>query len=148
MYAILAGGLGWLAGWIVSFPFELSTAWRYVDGDVHRLPMAMIKGSIVWAAFTTFMALLGFGPFMLPAFLLISPRWIVRRRWLLIPLAPFLAWLAIDEKMGFLHRYRFHHLRPVEEFFFTAPNFFVITFALVAVWIYIALADRRLRATR
>jgi hypothetical protein len=46
--------------------------------------------------------------------------------------------------MGLLHFYRFRHPRDLSAFFFTAPNFFVLTFALVAVWVYVLLASRRL----
>jgi len=40
----------------------------------------------------------------------------------------------------------FRHPRAIREFFFSAPNFFVITFALVVVWVYAVLAQRRLRS--
>jgi hypothetical protein len=147
-YGLVAGGLGWLAGWLVSFPFEFAIAWRYVDGKIHRLPLAMVEGSLIWAGFTVFMALIGFLPLILPAFLLISPGWIVRwSRWL-IPAAPLAAILAVNERMGLLHPYHFRHPSAIRDFFFSGPNFFVITFALAVMWIYSALAGRRLRADR
>ncbi len=145
-YAIMAGLLGWLVGWLVSFPFELSLAWRYVDGDARRLPHAMAEGLLVWGGFSLFMGMAGFLPLMLPCFLLIPPRWIVRWRGLLIPGAALAALLAIYERMGLLHIYRLRHPEAARAFFFTAPNFFVISFALVAVWLYSALAKRRLTA--
>lgn len=143
-YAMVAGGLGWLVGWLVSFPFELSLAWRYVDGDARRLPLAMAEGLMVWGGFSLFMGMAGFLPLMLPCFLLIPPRWIVRWRGLLIVGAPLAALLAIYERMGLLHIYRLHHPEAARAFFFTAPNFFVISFAPVVVWLYSALAKRRL----
>ncbi|HEX4178301.1 MAG TPA: hypothetical protein VHY57_07670 [Rhizomicrobium sp.] len=142
-FGLIAAGMGWLAGWLVSFPFEISTALRYVDGDFRRLPMVLMKGSVIWAGFTLFMAAAGALPLMLPAVLLIPPGWIVRRRGLLIPGVPFIALLALDQRMGFLHLYRLRD-PAVEEFIFTAPTFFVVSFALVVVWVYTALARRRL----
>src|ERR1700761_2588119 len=94
------------------------------------------------------MALVGFVPLILPAFLLVPPGWIVRSRKWLIPAAPLAALLAIYERMGLLHLYQFRHPSPIRDFFFSGPNFFVITFALAVVWIYSALAGRRLRADR
>ena len=145
-YAMVAGGLGWLVGWLVSFPFELSLAWRYVDGDARRLPQAMAEGLMVWGGFSLFMAAAGFTPLVLPAVLLVPPRWIVRRRVFLIPAAGLAAILSINRRMGLLDIYHFRHPRAIREFFFSAPNFFVITFALVVVWVYAMLAQRRLRA--
>ena len=86
-YAMVAGGVGWLVGWLVSFPFELSLAWRYVDGDARRLPQVVAEGLVVWGGFSLFMGMAGFFALMLPCFLLIPPRWIVRWRGLLIPAA-------------------------------------------------------------
>jgi hypothetical protein len=60
--------------------------------------------------------------------------------------APLAALLAIYERMGLLHLYRFRHPEAIRAFFFSAPNFFVISFALVVVWLYSALARRRLEA--
>jgi hypothetical protein len=145
-YALTAGALGWLVGWLISFPFDLSLAWRYVDGDARRLPHAVAEGVVVWGGFSLFMALAGFVPLMLPGFLLIPPRWIVRWRGLLIVGAPLAALLSIYERMGLLNRYGLRHPEAVRAFFFTAPDFFVISFALVVVWVYSALAKRRLAA--
>jgi hypothetical protein len=143
-YALMAGGLGWLAGCLISFPFDLSLAWRYVDGDARRLPHALAEGMVVWGGFSLFMALTGFVPLMLPGFLLLPPRWIVRWRGLLIPAAALAGFLAIYERMGLLHIYYLRHPDAARAFFFTAPNFFAISFALVVVWLYSALARRRL----
>jgi hypothetical protein len=145
-YGLLAAVAGWLAGWIITFPFEISLAWRYVDGNARQLPESLAKGMVVWGGFSLFMAMAGFGPMVLPAFLLIPPRWFVRWRRILIPGAPLVAILAINQRMGFLHAYRFRHPEAIKAFFFTAPNFFVITFALVVVWVYVMLARRRLQA--
>ncbi len=145
-YGLGAAGAGWLAGWLVSFPFELSLAWRYVDGNARRLPGSLAKGLVVWAGFSLFMAVAGFVPLVLPPVLLISPRWIVRWRSILIPGAPLAAIVAIDKRMGLLHVYKFRHPRDLSAFFFTAPNFFVVTFALVVVWVYVLLAKRRLES--
>jgi hypothetical protein len=143
-YGLLAAVAGWSAGWLVSFPFKLSLAWRYVDGDFRRLPISLAEGLLVWAGFSLFMAMAGFVPVMLPSIVLIPPRWIVRWRGLLIPAAPLAASLVMYRRMGFLNLYHFRNPSAVREFFFSALNFFVITFALVVVWTYVGLARRRL----
>ena len=126
-YGLLAAAAAWLAGWIIAFPFEYSTAWRYVDGNSRQLPVALAKGLAVWGGFSLFMAMAGFVPLVLPAFLLIPPRWFVRWRLILIPGAPLAAILAIYRRMGFLNAYRFRHPEAIKAFFFTAPNFFVVS---------------------
>jgi hypothetical protein len=143
---LLAAAVAWFAGWIISFPFELAVARRYVDGNASLLPEAVVKGLVVWGGFSLFMAAAGFTPLVLPAVLVVPPRWIVRWRVFLIPAAGLAAILSVNRRMGFLNTYHFHHPRAIREFFFSAPNFFVITFALVVVWVYAVLAQRRLRS--
>jgi hypothetical protein len=143
-YAFLAALAGWWVAWAVCFPFELALAWRYVDGNVHHLPSTLAEGLAVWWGFCFIMAMAGFLPLMLPLILLVSPAWIVRLRHILIPAAPMVGLLAIYHRMGFLHAYYYRHPHALGTFFFTAPDFFAITFALVAVWVYVALAKRRL----
>jgi hypothetical protein len=143
---LLAAAAAWFAGWIISFPFEFSLAWRYVDGNARLLPESLVKGLVVWGGFSLFMAAAGFMPLVLPAFLLVPPRWVVRWRVLLIPAAGLAAILSVDRRMGLLQIYYFRHPDAIRAFFFSAPNFFVVTFALVVVWVYAALAQRRLRA--
>ena len=145
-FGLLAAAAAWVAGWIISFPFEFSLAWRYVDGNIRLLPEALVKGSVVWGGFTLFMAAAGFTPLVLPAVLLTPPRWVVRRRVILIPAAGLAAILSVNRRMGLLQIYYFRHPHAIRAFFFSAPNFFVVTFALVVVWVYAALAQRRLRA--
>jgi hypothetical protein len=143
-YALLAAGAAWFAGWLVTLPFELSLARRYADGDARLLHDSLARGLAVWGGFTLFMALAGFVPLVLPAFLLVPPRWMVRWRYVLIPAAPLGAMLAIYKRMGLLHVYYLHHRQEPRQFFVTAPNFFVITFALTLVSVYVMLARRRL----
>ncbi len=143
---LLAAAVAWFAGWIISFPFELSLAWRYVDGNTSLLPEALVKGLVVWGGFSMFMAAAGFTPLVLPAVLLVPPRWVVRWRVFLIPAAGLAAILSVDKRMGLLQIYYFRHPRAIRAFFFSAPNFFVVTFALVVVWVYAMLAQRRLRS--
>jgi hypothetical protein len=143
-YGGLAAVAGWLAGWLISFPFRLPLAWRYVDGHTRQLPSTIAEGMVVWAAFSLFMAMAGFLPLVLPLVLLIPPGWVVRWRWIAIPAAPLAAIVAIDYRMGLISGYYLHHRSALEGFFFTAPNFFVITFALVVVWVYVLLSRRRL----
>jgi hypothetical protein len=83
---------------------------------------------------------------VLPAVLVVPPRWIVRWRAVLIPSAGLAAILSVNRRMGFLNMYYFHHPHAVWAFFFSAPNLFVVTFALVVVWVYAVLARRRLRS--
>jgi hypothetical protein len=143
---LMAAAAAWFVGWIISFPFELSVAWRYVDGNARLLPEALVKGLVVWGGFSLFLAAAGFTPMVLPAVLVVPPRWIVRWRGFLIPAAGLTAMLSVNRRMGFLHTYYFHHPYSVKQFFFSAPNFFVIIFALVVVWVYSVLAQRRLRS--
>jgi hypothetical protein len=145
-FGLMAATIAWVVGWIISFPFELSLAWRYVDGNARLLPEAVVKGLTVWGGFSLFMAAAGFLPLVLPAVLVVPPRWIVRWRVLLIPAAGLAAILSVNQRMGLLHIYYFHHPRAIRQFFFSAPNFFVITFTLVVVWVYSMLAQRRLRS--
>jgi hypothetical protein len=136
---------GWIAGWLAGWPFEFSTAWRYVDGRAALLPEVLTKGLGVWLAFSLFMSVLGFVPFVLPLLLLVSPGWIVRWRWVLIPLAPLLAMIAIARRMGFIHSWVLDQPESYTAFFFTAPNFFTIGFGLGAICTYVWLAKRRLQ---
>ncbi len=147
-YGLLAALIGWVAGWAVCFPFELIIARRYVLSYGAPLLVTLAKGLLVWAGFSGFMAAAGFVPIMLPWLVLISPRWLVRWRRLLIVATPLLAAAAIYRRMGMLHLYFLHHTEAVRSFFFTAPNIFVVTFALVVVWVYTTLAERRLAADR
>jgi membrane protein YdbS with pleckstrin-like domain len=63
------------------------------------------------------------------------------------PGAPLAALVAIYHRMGLLHVLLLPaSAKALRYFFFTAPNFFVITFALVVVWVYVVLAKRRLSA--
>ncbi len=139
----LAAGAAWLAGWLVSFPFELPLAWRYVDAHAARLPGALAEGLLVWAGFSLILAVVGLLPLLLPL-LLAAPGWIVRLRWVLIPSAGLLAMAAINYRMGFLNMYHVRHPEGPRAFFFSAPNFFIITFASVMVWVYATLARIRL----
>jgi hypothetical protein len=146
-YGALAGLAGWLAGWLMTIPFVFRLAWRYVDAHASQLPVAVAKGMVVWGAFSLFMAMSGFLPLGLPLLTLISPRWIVRWRRFLIPGATLAAILALYNRMGLLNAYHFLHPREIVYFFTTAPNLFIITFALVMMWVYIVLAKRRLSAS-
>ena len=146
-YGVLAGLTGWLAGWLFTIPFVFRLAWRYVDAHASQMPEAVAKGTVVWGAFSFFMAMVGFVPLALPLFLLVSPHWIVRRRSFLIPGATLAALLAIYYRMGLLNGYYFRHPRGIFSFFISAPNLFVITFALVMMWVYVVLAKRRLSAS-
>ena len=142
-YGVLAGMAAWLAGWLMTIPFVLCEAWRYVDAHASQMPVAVAEGMVVWGAFSLLEASAGFVPLVL-LFLLISPNWVVRRRHFLLPGVTLAASLAFYYRMGLLHTYHFRHAQTILTFFFTAPNFFAITFALVAVWVYAALAKRRL----
>ena len=133
----------------MSFPFELSLAWRYVDGNARQLPDSLAKGLVVWGGFSLFMAMAGFVPLVLPALLLIPPR-----------LDCALARLPDSgQRAGSAHvdlsahgvaaLFHFRHpRRTLVSFFFTAPNLFIVTFALVVVWAYVVLAQTTAAAGR
>jgi hypothetical protein len=146
-YALLAGLAGWLIGWLTTIPFVVSMAWRYVDADASQLPDSLAKGLVVWGAFTLFMAVAGFVPLALPLFLCVSPCWIVRRRGFLIPGVTLALIVALYYRMGLLNGYYLRHPRIPYSFFISAPNVFLITFALAMMWVYTALAKRRLSAS-
>jgi hypothetical protein len=146
-YGVLAGLAGWLAGWLLTIPFELSLAWRYVDAHAGRLPGSLAKGLVVWGAFSLFIASVGFVPLALPLLLCVSPRWIVRRRRFLIPGVTLAAVLALDYRMGLLNAYHFRNPLSFYYFFIGAPNLFIVTFAPVMTWAYTVLAKRRLSAS-
>ena len=146
-YGALAGLAGWLAGWLMTIPFVFRLAWRYVDAHAGQMPVAVSKGMVVWGAFSLFMAMAGFLPVGLPLLVLVSPRWVVRRRRFLIPGVTLAALLGIYYRMGLLNAYHFLHPEDIVKFFTTAPNLFVITFALVMMSVYIHLAKRRLSAS-
>jgi hypothetical protein len=93
------------------------------------------------------MAMVGFVPLALPLLLLVPPRWIVRWRRFLIPGATLVAILAINRRMGLLNYYYFQHSDAIVSFFFSATNFFIMTFAPVMMWVYVVLARRRLSAS-
>ena len=145
-YGAVAALVAWLAGWLAGVPFEVGTALRYVDGR-SGFASSLAEGLVVWAGFSLFMAVTGFVPVLVPVVLLAPPRWVVRWRVALLVAAPLLAMAAINDRMGLLNFYHVRHPRAVREFFFTAPNFFLLTFALVVVWVYTWLARRRLRVT-
>jgi hypothetical protein len=145
-YGVLAGLAAWLAGWLMTIPFVLCEAWRYVDAHVSQMPVAVAEGMVVWGAFSLVEASAGFVPLVL-LFLLVSPCRIVRRRRFLLPGVTLAASLAFYYRMGLLHAYDFRHSQTILVFFFTAPNFFAIIFALVMMWVYVVLARRRLSAS-
>jgi hypothetical protein len=147
-YGMLAALAGWLAAEVVTFPFELGVAWRYVDGRLSELPLSLAEGLVVWAVFSFSMAMVGFLPLALPLIVFIPPGWVVRWRYILIPAAGLAAMAAMYKRMGLLNIDHFHHYWELEAFFLTAPNFFVITFALVTAWVYAVLAKRRLEQFR
>ena len=146
-FALLAGLAGWLAGWLATIPFVVGMAWRYVDAHASQMPDSLAKGSVVWGAFSLFMGIAGFVPLALPLFLCLSPRWIVRRRGFLIPGVTLALILALYYRMGFWNGYYFRHPHILYTFFFSAPNVYLIVFALVMMWVYTVLAKRRLSAS-
>ncbi len=65
-YALLAFLAGWLAGWLVTIPFVVAMAWRYVDAHASLLPDTVAKGLVIWGAFSLVMSLAGFALLVLP----------------------------------------------------------------------------------
>jgi hypothetical protein len=145
-YAVLAFLAGWLAGWLVTIPFVVATAWRYVDAHVRQLPDSLTKGLVIWGAFSLLMSMAGFAV-LAPLLLCVPPRWIVRWRWLLIPLVTLVAILLFFYRMGLLGAYYFLHPQILYEMFVSAPNVYLLVFAPVMMWVYTVLAKRRLSAS-
>src|ERR1700731_2802635 len=117
-FGLMAAAVAWFAGWIISFPFELALARRYVDGNARLLPEAVAKGLAVWGGFSLFMAAAGFTPLVLPAVLVAPPRWIEGGRAFLIPAAGLAALLSFNRRMGLLDTYHLHHPHTLEQVFF------------------------------
>jgi hypothetical protein len=143
-YAVLAFLAGWLAGWLVTIPFVVSMAWRYVDAHVSQLPNSVAEGFLVWGGFSLFISMAGFAALALPLLLCVSPRWIVRWRCFLIPLVTLVAILLFFYRMGLLSGYYFLHPQILYAMFISAPNVYLLVFAPVMMWVYTVLAKRRL----
>lgn len=142
--ASLAALAGWLAGFGMTIPFEFDLAERYVNGHEHLLAQTLVQGLVVWACFTLFMAVVAWVPLVLPVALLLSPRWIVRWRWIFIPGSFAAAFLAMGWRLHLFIKENFVDLSTVRGNFLTAPNIFAWTFALVLSIVYVRLAARRL----
>ncbi len=145
-FGLIAAAVAWFVGWIVSFPFELSLAWRYVDGNASRLPEVVVEGI---DGLGRLQPVHGRGWIHAPG-AAGGPGGITALDRALaslpVPAAGLAAILSVNRRMGLLNMYHFRHPHAIREFFFSAPNFFVITFALVVVWVYSVLAQRRLRS--
>ena len=146
-YALLAGLAGWLAGWLMTIPFVVGMAWRYVDAHVRLLPNTVAEGLVIWGAFSLTMSMAGFAALALPLLLFVSPRWIVRWRGFLIPLVMVVAILVLYNRLGLLSGYYFLHPQILYDMFISAPNVYLIAFAPVMMWVYTVLAKRRLSAS-
>jgi hypothetical protein len=145
-YAVLAFLAGWLAGWVVTIPFVVRMAWRYVDAHASEMPNTVAEGLVVWGAFSLTMSMAGFSALALPLLLFVSPRWIVRWRGLLIPLVTVVAILVLYKRLGLLSGYYFVHPEILYDMFVSAPNVYLIAFAPAMMWVYTVLAKRRLSA--
>jgi hypothetical protein len=143
-YAVLAGLAGWLAGFLLTVPFEIFLAWRYVDGKVSKLPWTLAEGLVVWAAFTGFMAFAAWAPLVLPIVLLTPPRWAVRGQKLLVPAAGAAGLLAIGLRLQLFVRENFADFLTFWHVFFTSQLVFAIAFAMMLTAVYCALARVRL----
>jgi hypothetical protein len=146
-YAFLAFLAGWLAGWLITIPFVVAMAWRYVDARASQLPDSLAKGLVIWGTFSLAISLAGFAVLVLPWLLCVSPRWIVRWRAFLIPAVTLVAILLFFRRMGLLSGYYFVHPQVLYAMFISAPNVYLIVFAPVMMWVYSALAKRQLSAS-
>ena len=145
-YAVLAFLAGWLAGWLVTIPFVVRVAWRYVDAHASQMPNTVAEGLVIWGAFSLTMSMAGFAVLALPLLLCVSPRWIVRWRGFLIPLVTVVAILLLYYRLGLLSGYYFLHPQILYDMFISALNVYLISCALVMMWVYTVLAKRRLSA--
>jgi hypothetical protein len=145
-YAVLAYLAGWFAGWLVTIPFVVAMAWRYVDAHVRLLPSTLAEGLVIWGAFSLTMSMAGFALLALPLLLCVPPRWIVRWRGFLTPLVTMVAILVLYYRLGLVSGYYFLHPQILYDMFISGPNVFLIAFAPVMMWVYTVLAKRRLSA--
>jgi hypothetical protein len=146
LYATVAGFAGWIAGFLLTTPFEISEAWRYVDGQSRRMAWTLAEGLAIWAAFTLFMAVAGWLLLVWPVVLVVSPRWVVRWRGIVIPASGAAAVLAIGVRLHLFIGENFVDLPAFEQRFFTPQVIFALVFALALTATYCMLARRRLEA--
>ncbi len=144
LYAALAGLAGWLAGIVLTIPFEAGVAWRYVNGHSRELPLVFVEGMVVWSCFTLLMASLAWLPLVVPVALLIPPRWIVRWRRILIPLSGVAGIYAIGHRLLLFRAESFTSFDVAYRLFWTSPNLFAVVFACVLTYVYAKLAQRNL----
>ena len=137
--------VAWLVGLVLSFPFELSLSpgamWMETAG-LCRCAGRRAGGVGRLQPFHGHGRISAPGSAGVPAYpAALDVRW----RGLLIPAAIHGRPPCYLPAHGVVAYLSFSSSASHPAFFFTAPNFFVITFALVVVWVYRLLAGRRLR---
>jgi hypothetical protein len=147
-YAAAAGFTGWIAGFLLTIPFELSLARRYLEGQSHGVAFTLAEGLTVWACFTFFMAAAAWVPLVMPFALLVPPGWAVRWRGMLVGAAAAAAILAMGKRLNLFVRDHFVDLPTIEYTFFTSQIVFAFVFAVVLTATYSVLAERRLSSSR
>ena len=144
LYALRAGLAGWIAGIMLTIPFEVGVAWRYVNGHTRELPLVLMKGMGVWSCFTLVMAGMAWLPLAVPVALLVPPGWIVRWRRILVPASGVAAIYAIGTRLLLFRADNFTSFDAAYRVFWTSPNVFAVVFACVLTGVYAMLARRRL----
>jgi hypothetical protein len=144
-YAAAAGIVGWIAGFLLTIPFEIALTARYLEGQARGFPITLAEGLTVWACFTLFMAAAAWGPLVLPLALLVPPAWAVRWRGILALAGSAAAVLAMGKRLNLFHKKHFVDLPTIEYTFFTSHIVFAFVFAIVLTVTYSLLAERRLR---
>ncbi len=145
LYAVLAGLAGWIAGIVVTIPFEIRVAWRYVNGNTGQMPVVFLKGMVVWSCFALLMAAVAWLPMAVPVALLVPPQWIVRWSRIAIPASGLAAVGLMGHRLRFFQPENFTSFAVAYRVFWTAPDVFAVTFACFLTGVYAILARRRLQ---
>jgi hypothetical protein len=90
-YALLSGLGGWLLSQVACLPFNLVIAVRDTEGQMPLLLKTLAVGLLAWAAWTFWLALIGWGVVVLPLVITLRPCLLVRRRPWFLPGAAVLA---------------------------------------------------------
>ena len=76
----LAALAGWLAGALVTTPFQVVEVARNADGDLRLLAYSLGLGLTLWAIWTLAIACVGLLGAGFPVALWVKPRWLMDRR--------------------------------------------------------------------
>ena len=142
-YAALSGICGWLAGQCACLPVNVIIAVRDTEGQAKLFVETLLYGLLAWGLWTLLLAATAWIVVVLPLVMTVRPCLMVRLRW----------WITLAATAGALsltglRPAAFHDVSAVSFWHQFAPvipyGLFAVSFTLVTVWMYIALAKRRM----